>query len=207
MVIVISAGNEGTAAPPRSSSAAGFVDWLSMGSPASCKNALTAGASRSDRTSGGFSSLSYGNAWPNQFPDPLIASKRGDPQCLADFSSRGPCDDRRIKPDVVAPGTDIVSASSSQAPLSNFWDALAGNAAMPTWEAPAWQLPSSQAALPWFGRAHFDVIKAPHHGSDRNIKKTFFRKVTADRHILSANGRDGNPDLATLIWLVEAAKD
>lgn len=130
MVIVISAGNEGNAAPPRSNSAAGFSDWLSIGSPASCKNALTVGASRSDRTSGGFSSLSYGNAWPNQFPDPPIASEpvSGDPQCLAGFSSRGPCDDRRIKPDVVAPGTDIVSARSSQAPLSRFWGALAGNA-------------------------------------------------------------------------------
>lgn len=57
------------------------------------------------------------------------------------------------------------------------------------------------------GRANFDVFKVPHHGSDRNITKAFFRKVTADRYVISANGKYGNPDLATLIWLVEAAKD
>ncbi len=56
------------------------------------------------------------------------------------------------------------------------------------------------------GHAHFDVLKLPHHGSDRNITRTFFRKVTADVYVISANGKNGNPDLATLIWLVEAAK-
>jgi hypothetical protein len=40
---------------------------------------------------------------------------------MAAFSSRGPCDDRRIKPDVIAPGTDIVSTKSKLAPISNFW--------------------------------------------------------------------------------------
>ena len=34
---------------------------------------------------------------------------------MADFSSRGPCEDGRIKPDVVAPGTWIASAASSYA--------------------------------------------------------------------------------------------
>jgi len=57
------------------------------------------------------------------------------------------------------------------------------------------------------GRMHVDVLKLPHHGSNRNITKTFFRKVTADTYVASANGRDDNPDLATLIWLVEAAKE
>jgi hypothetical protein len=57
------------------------------------------------------------------------------------------------------------------------------------------------------GRMHINVLKLPHHGSDRNMTKTFFRKITADIYVASANGRDGNPDLATLIWLVEAAKE
>lgn len=57
------------------------------------------------------------------------------------------------------------------------------------------------------GRMHVNVLKLPHHGSNRNITKTFFKKVTADTYVASANGRDDNPDLATLIWLVEAAKD
>jgi hypothetical protein len=57
------------------------------------------------------------------------------------------------------------------------------------------------------GRLHVDVLKVAHHGSDRNATKRFFRAVTADTYVLSANGKDGNPDLATLIWIVEAAKD
>ena len=56
------------------------------------------------------------------------------------------------------------------------------------------------------GRFHVDVLKVMHHGSDRNATKTFFKKVTADTYVLSANGNPDNPDLATLIWIVEAAK-
>jgi hypothetical protein len=56
------------------------------------------------------------------------------------------------------------------------------------------------------GSLHVDVLKVAHHGSDRNATKRFFRTVTADTYVLSANGKDGNPDLATLIWIVEAAK-
>jgi serine protease AprX len=122
MLIVISAGNDGIAAteihsPP------GFVDWLSICSPASCKNGLTVGASRSSRTSGGYTSRTFGAAWPGLFPKAPIANEAvsGAPESLAAFSSRGPCDDRRIKPDVVAPGTDIVSTKSSLAPIANFW--------------------------------------------------------------------------------------
>lgn len=57
------------------------------------------------------------------------------------------------------------------------------------------------------GTFHVDVLKVPHHGSVRNVSRDFFKKVTADKYVISANGEDGNPDLATLIWIVEAAKD
>ncbi|MFN0168673.1 MAG: MBL fold metallo-hydrolase [Bryobacteraceae bacterium] len=57
------------------------------------------------------------------------------------------------------------------------------------------------------GKMHVDVLKLPHHGSNRNITKGFFKRVTADIYVASANGKDDNPDLATLIWLVEAARD
>lgn len=128
MLIVISAGNEGTAASPLKSQP-GFVDWLSIGSPASAKNALVVGASRSRRTTGGFSQLKYGAAWPNDFPDAPIADEciSGDPEAIAAFSSRGPCDDRRIKPDLVAPGTDIASTKSARAPLRGYWGPYPGN--------------------------------------------------------------------------------
>ncbi len=55
------------------------------------------------------------------------------------------------------------------------------------------------------GRCHVDVLKVAHHGSDRNATRKFFRKVTADRYLISANGKDGNPDLPTLTWIVEEA--
>lgn len=57
------------------------------------------------------------------------------------------------------------------------------------------------------GGCHVDVLKVAHHGSDRNATRAFFRKVTADTYLMSANGKDGNPDTATLIWIVEQAKE
>jgi serine protease AprX len=132
MLVLVAAGNAGSAANstarPRRS-ALGFVDWLSIGSPASCKNALTVGASRSDRANGPMANVTWNIGWPNLFPDPPIASDTvsGNPECLAAFSSRGPCDDRRIKPDIVAPGTDILSTRSALAPQSNFWGPYAPN--------------------------------------------------------------------------------
>ena len=57
------------------------------------------------------------------------------------------------------------------------------------------------------GAIHVNVLKLPHHGSDRNVTKAFFKKVTANHYIACANGKDGNPDLSTLRWLVQAAID
>ena len=123
MLLVISAGNEGTSFRPRNSNP-GYVDWLSIGSPATAKNGLTVGASRSSRTKGGFSTLTHGMAWPNDYPEEPMkgALISGDAEAIAGFSSRGPCgNESRIKPDVVAPGTDIASTKSSIAPSNNFW--------------------------------------------------------------------------------------
>lgn len=129
MLIVISAGNEGQAAN-RLYSPPGHVDLFSVGSPATSKNALTVGASRTNRTTGGYSQLTYSQAWPGDFPDPPIGNEKVSGNCdgMAAFSSRGLCLDRRVKPDVVAPGTDIVSTKSSRAPLRNFWGSYPGNA-------------------------------------------------------------------------------
>lgn len=129
MLIVISAGNEGQAANLQYTQK-GYVDLYSIGSPATSKNALTVGASRSNRSAGGYSQLTYGRAWPGVFPDPPIGDQTvsGNSDGMAAFSSRGLCLDRRVKPDVVAPGTDIVSTKSSIAPLRNFWGSYPGNA-------------------------------------------------------------------------------
>lgn len=124
MLIVIAAGNEGSAFQPRNAKT-GYVDWLSIGSPATGKNALTVGASRSSRAVGAYAPHTYGELWGDQFPSEPIAKApvSGDSQGMGAFSSRGPCDEYRIKPDVVAPGTDILSTRSSRAPLRNFWGA------------------------------------------------------------------------------------
>jgi hypothetical protein len=71
-----------------------------MDSPASAKNVITTGASENVA---GTLALTYG----------LYAD---GPDTMCDFSSRGPCEDGRLKPDLVAPGSWIASAASSAAP-------------------------------------------------------------------------------------------
>ena len=56
------------------------------------------------------------------------------------------------------------------------------------------------------GRLHVDVLKVPHHGSERNASQKFFDTVTADMYIISANGRDDNPSLSTLKWIIESGQ-
>jgi serine protease AprX len=121
-LVIVAAGNAGTGSSPLNAQP-GFVDWFSITSPASCKNALTVGAQRSGRTLGGLSGKTYGEAWGDDFPTAPTRDTQvsGDPEGLAAFSSRGPCDDRRIKPDLVAPGTDILATRSAIAPTENFW--------------------------------------------------------------------------------------
>ncbi|MFE8599136.1 S8 family serine peptidase [Archangium violaceum] len=95
MVIVFSAGNEGSTAN-------------SLASPGTAKNVITVGASESVRPFGG--------------PDlcgvfDTLADSAMD---LAGFSGRGPTADGRRKPDLVAPGTHIVGgAPQTDAQRSN----------------------------------------------------------------------------------------
>ena len=56
------------------------------------------------------------------------------------------------------------------------------------------------------GKLHVSILKLPHHGSARNVRRSFFDTVTANTYIISANGKYNNPDLATLVWLVESAR-
>lgn len=125
---VIAAGNEGSCRPGLGA-APGFVDFPSLGSPATAKNALTVGASRSGRTTGGYAGMTWRQLWPDDFDALPIADEpvSQDTEGLAAFSSRGPCDDFRIKPDLVAPGTDIAATRSRDAPLSHFWGAYPKN--------------------------------------------------------------------------------
>jgi hypothetical protein len=49
-----------------------------------------------------------------------------------------------------------------------------------------------------------DVLKLPHHGSVRNIDKPIFERVRARHYVISANGRDGNPESKTLELLCDS---
>jgi hypothetical protein len=52
-----------------------------------------------------------------------------------------------------------------------------------------------------------DVLKLPHHGSDRNVETDFFRKIVARHYFISGDGTDGNPETATLKMIADARDD
>ncbi len=121
-LMLTSAGNDGA-----DLNANGVIDDDTTGSPATAKNLLTVGASENDRQgnwdcdtgignscTGQNDLFTYGSAWPADFPVAPIANdpSAGNAEQMAAFSSRGPTDDGRIKPDVVAPGTWILSGYS-----------------------------------------------------------------------------------------------
>jgi len=108
MTILSSAGNWGTDA-----NADGVVDPDSMRSPATAKSIIAVGASENVRSSGGYE-RTWGEHWPDDYAErPIsVGSLSDDAQGIAAFSSRGPTDDGRIKPGLVAPGTNIISVRS-----------------------------------------------------------------------------------------------
>ncbi len=126
MVITFSAGNEGI-----DSNSDGVIDNDSIGAPGTAKNVITVGASENQRTDnypcdtgltytacaaqGGANNIfTWGSAWPADYPANPIKDdvSANNSQQMAAFSSRGPTDDTRIKPDVVAPGSWILSTYS-----------------------------------------------------------------------------------------------
>ena len=57
------------------------------------------------------------------------------------------------------------------------------------------------------GKCHVDLLKLPHHGSNRNLEPKFFEQITADHYVVSSNGeRFDNPDQETLEWLAAARR-
>jgi hypothetical protein len=57
------------------------------------------------------------------------------------------------------------------------------------------------------GKMHVDLLKMPHHGSDRNMDRIFFRRITADHYVFSGNGEHGNPERETLQMLLDESGD
>jgi serine protease AprX len=118
VLVVVAAGNDGVAPE-------GYVDMSSVYSPASAKNVITVGASTSDRAHD--PELRWGTFRQQKFPaeptsDEIVCGK---PDLTAALSSRGPTDFDSVKPDVLAPGTFILSARSAAAPDKNYWETCA----------------------------------------------------------------------------------
>ena len=92
-ILEFSAGNAGPGAQ-------------TIGSPAVGKNVIATGACNNDR---------------RNLPIEEFTTYDTGPDTMADFSSRGPCEDGRIKPDLTAPGTWIASLRSVYANDDNAW--------------------------------------------------------------------------------------
>ncbi len=127
MVVLFAAGNhgvdlltasaEGMELPPPD----GVVDLESLAVPSTAKNVITVGATEGICSEGGHAdepwrgegdllSALLGDSFP---AEPIASDLPSDnANGMAPFSGRGPTNDGRIKPDVVAPGTNIISARS-----------------------------------------------------------------------------------------------
>lgn len=119
-LILFAAGNAGV-----DEEGGGMIALYSVGSPATAKNIIAVGATENYRPSGSTPSPGrdylYGARWAERYPSEPIKSDHlsNNASGMAAFSSRGPCVDGRIKPDIVAPGTNIISTRSSLA--GNGW--------------------------------------------------------------------------------------
>lgn len=105
--VLVAAGNDGT-----DFDGDGEINSMSVTSPATAKNCITVGACESVRPQ--FNSQRYGDWWPTDYP--VQPYKKAPMANSADqvvaFSSRGPTQDGRLKPEVIAPGTFVLSTRS-----------------------------------------------------------------------------------------------
>jgi len=112
--VLFANGNDGTDADGD-----GKINAMSVTSPATAKNCISVGASENERPN--FNDATYGGWWSNDYPvTPFSTDPMADnAENVAAFSSRGPTSDGRFKPDVVAPGTFILSTRSTMLAANN----------------------------------------------------------------------------------------
>ncbi len=123
MTILFAAGNSGVDANND-----GVVDLDSMASPGTAKDCITVGASENNKPvpapnpdSGTWADFGF-------TADPIAGDNTADePYGMAAFSSRGPTDDDRIKPDLTAPGTWIASVRSIYARYDGWGNPIDAN--------------------------------------------------------------------------------
>ncbi len=113
MVILYAMGNDGS-----DDNSNGEIDLAFMNRQATAKNILSIGASENFRPT--LTGSTWGTANSDKWGASPISSDylANDIEGLAAFSNRGPTDDGRIKPDLVAPGTYIISTRSAEAGAS-----------------------------------------------------------------------------------------
>jgi serine protease AprX len=121
MLVIFAAGNSGVDMDKD-----GRIDYGSVSSPGTAKNVLTVGSSKNLVSNGGIQrmlkELRIGQQ--NWGAEPLASSRLSDnAQGLAPFSSRGPARDGRLKPELVAPGTNILSNKSMHEKAEDLWGA------------------------------------------------------------------------------------
>lgn len=128
MTVFAAAGNSGADGTPGTfgfcTNGNGVVDPDSLLSPGTAKNVITVGASESNKDQGPLQGMiwflvSFCFATQPIAGDNIANNING----MAAFSSRGPTDDGRAKPDIVAPGVNIVSNRSHDPAASALWGA------------------------------------------------------------------------------------
>lgn len=113
MLVVVACGNAG--AQPPQGGADSRIDLNSLNSPGTAKNALTVGATCSPRPDGPYAARRWNDFGSNPPSRPPMSDLpvTGDASVVAPLSSRGPSQDGRVKPDLLAPGIGIASACSA----------------------------------------------------------------------------------------------
>lgn len=91
------------------------IGLMSLGAPAGAKNCLAVGACCSPRADGPYTQKTWaeydGSAPPSAAPMANLPLT-GNPDIVASLSSRGPSDEGRVKPDLVAVGVGVAAARS-----------------------------------------------------------------------------------------------
>jgi subtilisin family serine protease len=130
MSIVVAAGNSGVDGTPIEIlpglpiclDGDGVVDPDSLLAPGTAKNVITVGASENLRSSGGIAGSGWSALSLCFLANPIASDlTSNNANGLAAFSSRGPTDDGRIKPDLVAPGTNLISNRSHAPGANTLW--------------------------------------------------------------------------------------
>lgn len=128
MTIFMAAGNSGQDGTPGvfgfCTGGDGVIDLDSLLSPGTAKNVVTVGAAESDRNEGPLQGVPWLLISFCFFTEPIATDIiANNIDGLATFSSRGPVDDGRSKPDVVASGVNIVSNRSHDPAAGELWGA------------------------------------------------------------------------------------